>query len=92
MNDNKERAFDVGISEEHAAILANSLSVGGKKVYLSIYSSFFQRAYDEVAHDIARMDGNITILLDRAGLVGHDGETHQGIYDVAMLYSIQQLL
>ena len=88
MSDNKERAFDVGISEEHAAILANSLSVGGKKVYLSIYSSFFQRAYDEVAHDIARMDGNVTILLDRAGLVGHDGETHQGIYDVAMLYSI----
>ena len=88
MNDNKTRAYDVGISEEHAAILANSLSVGGKKVYLSIYSSFFQRAYDEVAHDIARMDGNVTILLDRAGLVGHDGETHQGIYDVAMLYSI----
>ena len=88
MNDNKKRAYDVGISEEHAAILTNSLSVGGKKVYLSIYSSFFQRAYDEVAHDIARMDGNVTILLDRAGLVGHDGETHQGIYDVAMLYSI----
>ena len=88
MNDNKARAYDVGISEEHATILANSLSVGGMKPYLSIYSSFFQRAYDEVAHDIARMDGNVTILLDRAGLVGHDGETHQGVYDVAMLYSI----
>ena len=91
MNDNKTRAFDVGISEEHAAVLANSLSVGGKKVYLSIYSSFFQRAYDEVSHDIARMDGNVTILLDRAGLVGHDGETHQGIYDVAMLESIPNI-
>ena len=91
MNDNKGRAFDVGISEEHACILANSLAISGKKPYLSIYSSFFQRAYDEVSHDIARMDGNVTILLDRAGLVGHDGDTHQGIYDVAMLLSIPNM-
>lgn len=92
MNDHKDRAYDVGISEEHACILANSLAIGGKKPYLSIYSSFFQRAYDEVSHDIARMDGNVTILLDRAGLVGHDGETHQGIYDVAMLLSIPNII
>ena len=88
MNDNKGRAFDVGISEEHAAILANALAISGKHPYLSIYSSFFQRTYDEVSHDIARMGSNVTILLDRAGLVGSDGETHQGIYDVAMLNSI----
>lgn len=91
MGDYPSRAFDVGISEEHACILANALAISGKKPYLSIYSSFFQRAYDEVSHDIARMDSNVTILLDRAGLVGHDGETHQGIYDIAMLDSIPNI-
>lgn len=86
-----DRAFDVGIGEEHAVILANALAVGGKKPYVSIYSTFLQRAYDEILHDNARMNTSVTYLVDRAGLVGSDGETHQGIYDVGMLNSIPNI-
>ena len=82
------RIVDVGINEEHAATLASSISLSGMHPIISIYSTFLQRAYDEVSHDIARMKLNATFLVDRAGLVGADGETHQGIYDEAYLYSI----
>ena len=82
------RVIDVGINEEHAATLAGSLSVAKLHPIVSVYSTFLQRAYDEVSHDIARMKLNATFLVDRAGLVGADGETHQGIYDEAYLSSI----
>ena len=84
----KDRVIDVGIAEEHAATLASSLALSGIHPIISIYSTFLQRAYDEVSHDIARIGANATFLVDRAGLVGADGETHQGIYDEAYLSSI----
>jgi len=84
----KNRVIDVGINEEHAATLASSLSLSGMHPIISVYSTFLQRAYDEVSHDIARQKANATFLVDRAGLVGADGETHQGIYDEAYLASI----
>ena len=83
-----KRVVDVGINEEHAATLASSLSLSGLHPIISIYSTFLQRAYDQVSHDLARMKCNVTFLVDRAGLVGADGETHQGIYDEAYLSSI----
>ncbi|MBQ0008955.1 MAG: 1-deoxy-D-xylulose-5-phosphate synthase [Firmicutes bacterium] len=82
------RIIDVGIAEEHAATLASGLSISGKHPIISVYSTFLQRAYDEVSHDLARMNLNATFLVDRAGLVGADGETHQGIYDEGYLSSI----
>ena len=82
------RVIDVGINEEHAATLASSLSLSCMHPIVSVYSTFLQRAYDEVSHDIARQKASVTFLVDRAGLVGADGETHQGIYDEAYLSSI----
>ena len=84
----KNRVIDVGINEEHAATLASSLALSGMHPIISVYSTFLQRAYDEVSHDIARQKLSATFLVDRAGLVGADGETHQGIYDEAYLVSI----
>ena len=84
----KNRVIDVGINEEHAATLASSLALSDIHPIISIYSTFLQRAYDEVSHDLARMNLSATFLVDRAGLVGADGETHQGIYDEAYLSSI----
>ena len=83
-----DRCIDVGIAEEHAATLCGAFSVNGFKPILTIYSTFLQRAYDEIAHDCARIKANVTLLIDRAGLVGSNGDTHQGIYDVAYLKSI----
>lgn len=82
------RILDVGISEEHAMTMAGGLAASGKKPIISIYSTFLQRTYDQISHDIARVGLNATILVDRAGLVGNDGDTHQGIYDEAILMSI----
>ncbi len=79
------RLFDVGIAEQHAATMSAGLATQGMKPVLSIYSTFMQRAYDQIIHDIARMNLNVTIAVDRAGLVGADGETHQGVFDVAFL-------
>ena len=84
----KERTYDVGISEEHAAVFASGMAVNGLHPYLSVYSTFLQRAYDEISHDIARMNANVTMLVDRVGLPGNDGETHEGIFDIAYLNSI----
>jgi len=86
------RYIDVGISEEHAFTLAGGLSINGFHPVISIYSTFLQRAYDELSHDIARMNLDATILIDRSGLVGSDGETHQGIYDEAFLISIPNVV
>ena len=83
-----ERTYDVGISEEHAAIFASGMAASGLHPYLSVYSTFLQRAYDEISHDIARMNLPVTMLIDRVGLPGEDGETHEGIFDVSYLNSI----
>ena len=80
--------IDVGIAEEHALLLANGLSLAGKKPILFIYSSFLQRGYDELIHDIARNNSKILICIDRAGFVPADGSSHQGVFDVPMLLSI----
>ena len=82
-----KRTFDVGIAEEHALTMAGGLAVSGKHPVVSIYSTFLQRAFDELSHDVARMNLNATLLIDRSGLVGEDGNTHQGIYDEAFLLS-----
>lgn len=84
----KGRTFDVGICEEHAFTMSSGLALSGYHPIISIYSTFMQRAYDEIQQDLARMNLNVTITIDRAGLVGADGETHQGIFDEAMLYTI----
>lgn len=87
-DDFPSRCIDVGIAEEHAITLSGALSLNGIHPILSIYSTFLQRGYDELLHDCARMNTDMTILIDRAGLVGKNGETHQGIYDEAFLKTI----
>lgn len=82
------RCFDVGIAEEHALTLAGALSLSGLKPVVTIYSTFLQRAYDELSHDCARLKVDVTLLIERSGLSGGNGETHQGIYDCAFLSSI----
>lgn len=84
--------IDVGIAEEHALILANGLSLEHKIPFVSIYSSFLQRGYDEVLHDIARMNSHVIIGIDRCGIVGSDGETHQGVFDVTFLLPIPNII
>jgi len=75
---------DVGIAEEHAAVMAASISLQKKKVYIPYYSTFSQRAFDQILNDIARPNLHAVIGIDRAGIVNHDGQTHQGLYDIAM--------
>ena len=84
--------IDVGIAEEHALVLANGMSISGLIPFVSIYSTFLQRGYDQVIHDIARMNSHVIIGIDRAGIVGADGETHQGIYDLTFLLPIPNLI
>lgn len=83
-----ERFIDVGIAEEHAVSSAGGIAKGGYKPFLALYSSFLQRAYDEILEDVALQKLPVTFCVDRAGLVGEDGETHHGIFDLAMLASI----
>lgn len=87
-----DRIFDVGIAEQHAATVAAGLATQGMKPFLAIYSTFLQRAYDQVVHDICRQNLNVFIGIDRAGLVGADGETHQGVFDIAFLRHIPNLV
>ncbi|MCD7894129.1 MAG: 1-deoxy-D-xylulose-5-phosphate synthase [Erysipelotrichaceae bacterium] len=87
-----QRCFDVGIAEEHAMTFAAGLSNAGKKPYITIYSSFLQRAYDQINHDIARMNLPCLIGVDRAGLVGPDGDTHHGVFDISFLSSIPNIV
>ncbi|MBR5519299.1 MAG: GNAT family N-acetyltransferase, partial [Clostridia bacterium] len=82
------RCFDVGIAEEHAVTMAAGMAAEGLRPVVAIYSTFLQRAYDEILHDVGIMRLPVVFCIDRAGLVGEDGETHQGIYDLAMLKSI----
>lgn len=84
----KDRTIDVGIAEEHAVISATSMSLAGIKPVVSMYSTFLQRTYDQIIHDCARHNVNVTFLVDRAGIVGKDGESHQGIYDESFLIGI----
>ncbi len=79
------RITDVGIAEEHGTSLLAALALANKKPFLSIYSTFLQRSYDQVFQDVVRQKCNVVIGIDRAGLVGEDGETHQGIYDISFL-------
>lgn len=83
-----ERFFDVGIAEEHAVTFAAGLAAGGMKPVVAIYSSFLQRAYDQILHDVCIQNLPVVFAIDRAGLVGSDGETHQGIFDLSYLSSI----
>ncbi len=86
------RSFDCGIAEEHAATFAAGLAISGKQPFLCIYSSFLQRAYDQINHDICRMDLPVIIGVDRAGLVGEDGATHHGVFDVSILKSLPNII
>lgn len=84
----KDRFFDVGIAEEHAVTMAAGLASEGKHPYVAIYSTFLQRGYDQMMIDVCRNGYPVTFLLDRAGLTGADGRTHQGLYDISYLRSI----
>ncbi len=87
-----ERSFDCGIAEEHTVTFAASLALSGKQPFVSIYSSFLQRAYDQINHDICRMDLPVVLGIDRAGLVGADGDTHHGVFDIGILRPLPNLI
>ncbi len=86
-----DRFFDVGIAEEHAVTFAAGLAAGGMKPVVAVYSTFLQRAYDQIVHDVALQNLPVVFAVDRAGLVGEDGETHQGIFDLSYLSSIPNM-
>ncbi len=86
------RMIDVGIAEQHAATLCGALAAEGMKPVFAVYSTFLQRAYDQVVHDICRQNLNVVFAIDRAGFVGPDGETHQGVYDIAFLRDIPNMV
>ena len=92
MEEIPDRAFDVGIAEQHAVTLAAGMVAEGLIPFCNIYSTFLQRAYDQVIHDVALQNLPVIFCLDRAGLVGEDGATHHGVYDIAYLRCIPNLL
>ncbi len=87
-----ERFYDVGIAEQHAVTFAAGLAAGGKKPFVVIYSSFLQRAYDQILHDVCLQNLNVTFLIDRAGVVGEDGETHHGLFDIGFMSQMPNML
>ncbi len=87
-NEYPERFFDVAIAEQHAVTFAGGMAISGFTPVFSVYSSFLQRAYDQVIHDVATQNLHVVFCLDRAGLVGEDGETHQGVFDIPYLLAI----
>lgn len=87
-----KRLFDVGIAEQHATTMAAGLATQGMKPFLAIYSTFLQRAYDQMVHDVCRQNLNVAFGIDRAGLVGADGETHQGVFDIAFLRHLPNMV
>ena len=91
MREMPERCFDVGIAEGHAVTFSAGLAAAGMVPFCNIYSSFMQRAYDNVIHDVALQGLNVVMCLDRAGLVGEDGATHQGAFDIAYMRSIPDI-
>ena len=86
-----ERVLDVGITEEHATTMAAGLAAGGMKPYFAVYASFFQRAYDQMIHDVSMQRWPVTFIIDRAGLSAHDGETHHGVFDLAELIPVPNM-
>jgi 1-deoxy-D-xylulose-5-phosphate synthase len=86
------RAFDVGICEQHAVTLSAGLATQGMRVFCNVYSTFMQRAYDMVIHDVAIQNLPVVFCLDRAGLVGEDGATHHGCYDIAYMRCIPNMI
>jgi len=86
------RMIDVGIAEQHAATLCAALALEGMKPVFAVYSTFMQRAYDQIVHDICRQNANVLFAIDRAGFVGADGETHQGVFDIAFLRSVPNIV
>ncbi len=87
-----ERFYDVGIAEQHAVTFAAGLAAGDKKPFVVIYSSFLQRAYDQILHDVCLQNLNVTFLIDRAGIVGEDGETHHGLFDIGYMSQMPNML
>ena len=87
-----QRFFDVGIAEGHAVCFAAGLAKAGFKPVVAVYSTFLQRAYDQIIEDVALQDLPVVFCLDRAGIVGEDGVTHQGIFDIAYLRTIPNLV
>jgi 1-deoxy-D-xylulose-5-phosphate synthase len=87
-----DRFYDVGIAEQHAVTFAGGLATEGMKPVCAIYSTFLQRAYDQIVHDVCVQDLDVTFVLDRAGIVGADGATHQGLYDIAYLRTLPNLV
>ncbi|CAM4504049.1 1-deoxy-D-xylulose-5-phosphate synthase [Paenibacillus typhae] len=87
-----DRMIDVGIAEQHAATLCAALAMEGMKPVYAVYSTFMQRAYDQILHDICRHNANVMFAIDRAGFVGADGETHQGVYDIAFMRHIPNMV
>lgn len=86
-----DRAFDVGIAEQHAVTLAAGMALRGLRPFVAIYSTFLQRAYDQILHDVCLQSAPVVFCIDRAGVVGADGETHQGIFDISYLAPIPNL-
>lgn len=86
-----DRFFDVGIAEQHATTFAAGLASGGMKPYFAVYSSFLQRAFDQIISDVCLQDLNVKLCIDRAGIVGYDGETHQGLFDLSYLLPIPNM-
>ena len=87
-----KRTFDVGIAEEHAVTMAAAMALAGLRPVVAIYSTFLQRAYDQILHDVALQKAPVIFALDRAGLVGDDGPTHHGIFDLAYLRTIPNMV
>lgn len=87
-----DRSFDCGIAEEHAATFCAGMAISGLRPYLAVYSSFMQRCYDQINHDICRMDLPVVIGVDHAGLVGSDGETHHGVFDIGFLKPLPNII
>ncbi|HAW50497.1 TPA: 1-deoxy-D-xylulose-5-phosphate synthase [bacterium] len=87
-----KRAFDVGICEEHAVTLAAGMAKEGLKPFVCIYSTFLQRSYDQIVHDVALQNLPVVFMVDRGGIVGEDGKTHQGLFDIAYLSSIPNMV
>lgn len=87
-----DRMIDVGIAEQHAATMCAALAMEGMKPVYAVYSTFMQRAYDQIVHDICRHNANVIFAIDRAGFVGADGETHQGVFDIAFMRHIPNIV
>ena len=86
-----DRLFDVGIAEQHAVTFSAAMASSGLKPFVSIYSTFYQRAYDQIIHDVAIMNLPVRFLIDRAGIVGDDGETHHGLFDISMFRNVPNI-